>query len=67
MTPAPDSAPDFSQGAWLTFTADHDPDSAITAFEKRFGRLPQHVALDTRFRVDTLKAGPVPAPEEDLL
>jgi hypothetical protein len=60
-------SPDFSQGAWQTFSADHDPNKAIAAFEKRYGRLPQYVALDTRFRVATLKAGPVPAPEEDLL
>lgn len=56
---------DFDQGAWLTFTADHNRDEAGAAFETRFGRPPAHVALDTRFRVPTLKVGPVP--EENLL
>lgn len=57
--------PDFSRGAWQMFTADHDPDEARAAFQARYGRPPQHVALDKRFRVVTLKAGP--APEEETL
>ena len=55
-----DQGPDFSRGAWQMFTANHGEDNARKDFEARYGRPPQHVALDKRYRVVTLKAGPVP-------
>lgn len=52
--------PDFSHDAWQTFTADHDPADARRRFQERYGQQPQFVALDTRFKIATLKAGPTP-------
>jgi hypothetical protein len=49
---------DPARGAWMTFTADHDPADAVAKFERRYGRRPEFVIEDRRFRYPTLKVGP---------
>lgn len=61
-----EDTPDFARGSWLTFTGDHGLDEAKRSFVNRFQCRPRYVALDTRFPVVTIKAGPVPEPEIDL-
>ena len=56
--------PDFARDAWQVFTAKHSPDEARLAFQARYGKQPEHVGLDTRYRIVTLKVGPVPQPED---
>ncbi len=51
---------DLSRGAWMAFTIDHDEQDAVTKFEWRYGRPPEHVIEDRRWKAPTLKVGPVP-------
>jgi uncharacterized protein (DUF2249 family) len=51
---------DLNHGAWMTFTADHDPADALAKFQRRHGRLPEHVIIDQRWKHPTLKVGPEP-------
>lgn len=51
---------DLARGAWLTFTIDHDETDAVAKFQQRHGRPPEHVIEDRRWKLPTLKVGPVP-------
>lgn len=52
--------PDPAIGCWVTFTIDHDEDDAARRFQERYGRPPEHIIEDHRYRHPTLKVGPVP-------
>jgi hypothetical protein len=47
----------------MTFTIDHDEQDAVTKFQRRYGQPPEHVIEDRRWKVPTLKVGPVPDDE----
>lgn len=52
--------PDPAIGCWVTFTIDHSEDDAARRFQERYGRPPEHIIEDHRYRHPTLKVGPVP-------
>lgn len=54
------SSNNLSRGAWMTFTIDHDEQDAAAKFLRRYGQPPEHVIEDRRWKVPTLKVGPVP-------
>jgi hypothetical protein len=54
---------DYGRGAWQTYTADHSVDDAVASFVRRYGVQPAHVGIDRRWKVPTLKVGPVPDQE----